>query len=208
MAPKGVSHLDFRHNLFQQMLDDNPVPASLVFAADAVPASFNRLATMARDARQLNAREVYVMDSGMAAMTGAARDVQARGRKTVAILDVATSHTVVAVLQGEEVAGMVEYHTRDITVDRIESLIRDLADGRISHGQILAEGGHGAYLRKTVGFDSIEAIIVTGPRRSLMAETRLPIQWGAPWGDNMMTGTVGLLEAVRRKKGLGPLSYI
>jgi len=27
-------------------------------------------------------------------------------------------------------------------------------------------------------------------------------------GDNMMTGTVGLLEAIRRKKGLNPISYL
>jgi hypothetical protein len=30
---------------------------------------------------------------------------------------------------------------------------------------------------------------------------------GAPLGDNMMTGTVGLLEAIRRHKGLEPIEY-
>jgi hypothetical protein len=54
-----------------------------------------------------------------------------------------------------------------------------------------------------VGFDKIQAIIATGPRRGIMAESRLPVLWGAPWGDNMMTGAVGLLEAVCRKKNLG-----
>jgi hypothetical protein len=27
-------------------------------------------------------------------------------------------------------------------------------------------------------------------------------------GDNMMTGTVGVLEAIRRRKGLPPFSYL
>ena len=207
-APKGVSHLEFRHNLFQDMLDARPVPASLLFSGEEVPEPFNRLKSMAQDARQLNAREVYVMDSGMAAVTGAVRDPNALNKASVVILDVATSHTVVAAMQGDQVASMAEYHTRDITLERIEALIREVADGEIRHAQILAEGGHGAYVREAVGFDNIQAIIATGPKRGLLADSRLPIQWGAPWGDNMMTGTVGLLEAVRRKKGLAPLANI
>jgi hypothetical protein len=34
------------------------------------------------------------------------------------------------------------------------------------------------------------------------------MEYGAPYGDNMMTGTVGLLEALRRRKGLAPINYI
>jgi hypothetical protein len=32
--------------------------------------------------------------------------------------------------------------------------------------------------------------------------------FGAPWGDNMMTGTVGLLEAVRLRENLPPIDYL
>jgi uncharacterized protein (DUF1786 family) len=208
VAPQGMSHLDFRHQLFEQMLERTPLPHTLLFRSDEVPAAFNRLRSLAADARALHAREVYVMDSGMAAMAGARQDAGAAGKQPIIILDVATSHTVVAVLEHEQVAGFVEYHTRDITLSRLESLIVELADGRIDHAQILAEGGHGAYLRKAVGFSNIQAIIVTGPKRRLMQETRLPICWGAPWGDNMMTGTVGLLESLRRRKGMAPIAYV
>jgi uncharacterized protein (DUF1786 family) len=190
------------------MLDKEPVPASLLFHSAEVPSSFNRLCCMAQTAREFNAREIYVMDSGMAAMTGAVQDAQARDKSPIAILDVATSHTVVATLEGDQVAGIVEYHTRDISLQRLEQLIRALADGQVAHEQILSEGGHGAYLRKAVGFANLQTIIVTGPKRRMMAASRLPIQWGAPWGDNMMTGTVGLLEAVRRRKGLPSITYI
>jgi hypothetical protein len=34
------------------------------------------------------------------------------------------------------------------------------------------------------------------------------MMFGAPLGDNMMTGCVGLLEALRRRKGLEPILYV
>lgn len=207
-APQGVSHLDFRHNLFQTMLDRSPRPHTLLFRDDEVPPAFTRLGAMARGARALGAAEVYVMDSGMAAMTGAAQDPHAGDGQPVMILDVATSHTVAAVMEEDQVAGFVEYHTRDITLARLEALLRELAEGRVRHDRILAEGGHGAYLRHAVGFDALGAIIATGPKRGLLAQSRLPITWGAPWGDNMMTGTVGLLEALRCRKGMPPIRYL
>jgi uncharacterized protein (DUF1786 family) len=110
-------------------------------------------------------------------------------------------------MAGEEIAGFFEYHTQDITLEKLEDLLRDLADGKLSHRQILSQGGHGAFLRRALGFNTIETIIATGPKRKLLAGSQLPIEYGAPWGDNMMTGTVGLLEALRRSKGLEPITY-
>ena len=121
------------------------------------------------------------------------------------MLDVATSHTVGAAVCDGEIAGFFEYHTHDITLERIEVLMRSLADGNLSHEQMLKEGGHGAYIRKTVGFQSVEIILATGPKRRLLRDTELPVTYGAPLGDNMMTGTFGMLEAIRKRKGLPPL---
>jgi uncharacterized protein (DUF1786 family) len=208
VAPAGVSHLDFRHTLFQKLLAPAPQPHRLLFRSDEVPPAFNRLAGMARCAAQLNAAEIFVMDSGMAAILGASQDMQLRGMEPVMVLDIATSHTVLAVLAEGQLAGFLEYHTQDLTLERLETLMRDLADGRIDHAAVLAQGGHGAWLRQAVGFANLKAILATGPKRRLLAQSRLPIIWGAPWGDNMMTGTVGLLEAVRRRKGLAPIRYL
>jgi uncharacterized protein (DUF1786 family) len=63
-------------------------------------------------------------------------------------------------------------------------------------------------MRHGVGFDAVERIVATGPKRRLVEASRLPMTFGAPWGDNMMTGTVGLLEALRRRKNLAPMAYI
>ena len=70
------------------------------------------------------------------------------------------------------------------------------------HEQVLAEGGHGAYVRKAFGFEAVELIVATGPKRRLVENSKLPIAFGAPLGDNMMTGTAGLLQAIKKRKGL------
>jgi uncharacterized protein (DUF1786 family) len=204
VPPAGRSHLDYRHEMFKTALDRNPFPSNLLYPEGEVPDSLNRLKSIAVSARGLPTDEIYVMDSGMAAMTGAPMDPLARGKRHVMILDIATSHTLAAVFSGEELAAFFEYHTRDITLPRLEELLRLLADGKLEHGNILKEGGHGAYTRKTVGFDAVEVILATGPRRGMLRGATLPILFGAPGGDNMMTGTIGLLKAIQLKKGLEP----
>ena len=204
-APAGVSHLDFRHHLFKTRLDERPYPHTLLYTPDSLPDEFTRLKSIARTAAGLPTRKIYVMDSGMAAIAGASMDASAQDKKIVMVLDIATSHTVGAVLRRDELLGSFEYHTHDITLKRLEGLLHDLPDGKLDHQRILAEGGHGAYLRKAPGFDRIEAIVATGPKRRLLAASSLPITWGAPWGDNMMTGCVGLLKAVMHKESGRPL---
>jgi uncharacterized protein (DUF1786 family) len=196
----GMSHLDFRHSLFKVALDENPFPHALLYPADQVPTTLSRLTAVAATAKKIPADDVYVMDSGMAAILGSSMDASASLKQNILVIDAATSHTLGAALMGHEIAGFFEYHTRDITLGRLEQLIRALADGKMDHRQIVEEGGHGAYIRKAFGFEAAEVIIVTGPKRYLLKDSRLSTVWGAPLGDNMMTGTAGLLEAIRRRK--------
>ena len=207
-APPGVSHLDFRHRMFTAALESDPTPQALIYRSDEVPEAMNRLATIAQDADNLPAKRIYVMDSGMAAILGASKDVLAVGKKRILVLDIATSHTVGAALEDGRLGGFFEYHTKDVTADRLDKLLRDLPDGHLSHERILAEGGHGAYCREAFGYDQVELILATGPRRGLVADSSRPIVLGAPWGDNMMTGTVGLLEAVRIREGMPAIQYL
>ena len=200
VAPRGVSHLDYRHRLFASVLDRTPFPHALVYPADRVPETFNRLRCMARVARELPAEEVYVMDSGMAAIQGACCDPLCAGMQRFMVLDIATSHTVGAALTEGEIAGFFEYHTHDMTVDKLDRLLLALPGGGLDHAAILREGGHGAYTRRRFDYRENEIILATGPRRRLMADSRLPLTNGAPWGDNMMTGTVGILEAIRKAR--------
>ena len=168
----------------------------------------NRLSAIAHAARDLPAKRVYVMDSGMAAILGASMDPQAANKKCILVMDIATSHTVAATLEAGILCGFFEYHTQDVTVERLDRLLEELPNGRLSHRQITEEGGHGAYNRKAVGYDNLELILATGPRRRLVSASTRPITLGAPWGDNMMTGAVGLLEAVRQREGLPPIPFL
>jgi len=197
VAPPGISHLDYRHHLFAEALDRRPYPHALVYPADRVPDTLNRLNCMARTAQKIPAKEIYVMDSGMAAIQGACCDPRCQGLKRFIVLDIATSHTVGAALIEGEIAGFFEYHTHDITTAKIDRLIRKLPGGGLDHVKILEEGGHGAYTRRQFDFIENQLIIATGPRRELLAGSRLSLTDGAPWGDNMMTGTVGILKAVQ-----------
>ena len=208
VSPDGISHLDYRQTRFMEVLETNPVPEALLYRSDQVPEDMNRLRSNSETAQKLPTQEAYVIDSGMAAILGASLDVHAREKKRIIVLDIATSHTVGAALEQGSLCGFFEYHTRDLTRKRLEQLLCDLGNGRLDHRQILSEGGHGAYLRKSFGFENAEAIIATGPKRKLIQGTGLPVIFGAPLGDNMMTGTVGIMEAIRRRKGLPPIQYV
>lgn len=202
VPPPGKSHLDFRHEIMKAALDQDPSLGSLLYEKKMVPSCLNRLTSIAQTASNLPCGEVYVMDSGIAAIIGASMDFQLRGKKRFLVLDIATSHTVCAAVENGEIAGLVEYHTRDLRLEKLESLLVDLAEGRLIHSRVLAEGGHGAYIRRAFGFGLVELIVATGPKRRLVENSRLPVTFGAPLGDNMMAGTAGLLEAIRRRKGL------
>ena len=206
IPPQGVSHLDFRHAMFKSRLDERPFPHLLLYRKDEIPAHFNRLNSIAKSAEKIPTHEIYVMDSGMAAILGASLDARAKSKKKTMVLDIATSHTVGATFEEGELAGFFEYHTRDMTLERLEELMVDLANGKLEHEKILQEGGHGAYIRNALGFKALEMIVATGPKRKLVDGSLLAVHPGAPLGDNMMTGTAGLFEAIRKRHDLEPIS--
>lgn len=201
VPPNGVSHLDYRHQLFQKQLETDCRPDVLLYSGDEVSPTFNRLSSIVKTARRLPTREIVVMDSGMAAILGSSLDPTAMKYNRVLVLDVATSHTVGAALENGKLTGFFEYHTQDVTPELLGRLLRQLAAGSLSHQKVLEGGGHGAWVKKDLGISVDETVVIaTGPRRALLEGCDLPIVWGAPLGDNMMTGTAGLLEAIRRRR--------
>lgn len=199
--PEGYSHLDFRHDILEKGLKNFPNPASLLYREDEIPEYLNRLTSIARSARSLPADEIYVMDSGMAAIAGGCCDRRLGRRKTFTVIDIATSHTLIAAVVNDEIAGFAEYHTRDINRDLIKDLIIKVAQGETEHQQILEQGGHGAYSNKKAGINAVEYVIVTGPKRHLLLEEKdTSFIEGAPMGDTMMTGTAGIIDSILKRK--------
>ena len=108
VAPVGESHLDFRHHQFRARLNQTPSPAALLYAEDEIPSSMSRLNAIAHCARQLPTKEIFLMDSGMAAILGASMDPVLYGRQHVLLLDIATSHTVGAAMSDQLINGFFE----------------------------------------------------------------------------------------------------
>jgi len=208
VPPVGVSHLDYRHNLFKERLEKVPYPHSLIHHKSEVPPTLNRLNSIAEKSSELPSDKIYLMDSGMAAILGASLDFQLNSLDRFMVLDIATSHTVGAQLFKGELCGFFEYHTKDITLKKLEILLKNLANGTLEHGTVIDQGGHGAWIHNSLRFETNDAIIATGPKRQLIKNSTLPIILGAPMGDNMMTGAVGLLEAIRKRLELPEISYI
>ena len=204
----GGSHLDFRHRLYRGPLESGGRLHELLWRAEEIPAALNRLRSAAAAARGLPAGAVYAMDSGLAAVAGAALDPRAPADRPFLVLDVATSHTVCAARDGEELCALAEIHTRDLTPERLQELVRRTAAGDLDHGRLLAEGGHGAYLRRAAGEEALGCILATGPKRRLAAGIRPPVLWGAPCGDNLMTGCAGLLDCLCRREGLARVYFL
>jgi uncharacterized protein (DUF1786 family) len=203
-TPGGdISSIDFRHHIFKAMIDRDPRPSAFLFEAERVPPYLRRMRAAAMDAREIPSKKIYLMDTGMAAILGASGEPSVRGKRSLIVLDIASSHTLGALLLDGEIGGLFEYHTKALTPEILRSLIIDLAEGRLSHERIVSEGGHGAYTRGALPFDAVEAILATGPKRRILGQTGIGgIILGAPFGDNMMTGTAGLILAIAGREGI------
>jgi uncharacterized protein (DUF1786 family) len=203
-TPKGnISSLDFRHQIFKGIIERDPRPSAFLFESERIPSYLRRMRAAAMDAKGIPSGKIYLMDTGMAAILGASSDPSARGKRSIMVLDIASSHTLGALVLDGEIGGFFEYHTSAITPGILEALIIDLAEGRLSHERIISEGGHGAYTRRAPGFDAVEIILATGPKRGILKGMGMGgVVPGAPFGDNMMTGTAGLILAMAEREGV------
>ncbi|HNR11862.1 MAG TPA: DUF1786 family protein [Thermodesulfobacteriota bacterium] len=203
VAPESVNSLDFRHEVMKGRLDADPRPESCLFSDGEIPAYLTRMKATAALLRQLPAEKVFMMDTGIAAIMGASLDPRVQHCKSMIVADIGNSHTLAAVVQEGVIGGLFEYHTGSITGRRMDELLVKLGNGDLNHRGVVAEGGHGAYIREVPGFEQIEEIVVTGPRRAeILKDMSLSVLEGAPLGDTMMTGTAGLLESVMRAERL------
>ena len=115
-------------------------------------------------------------------------------------INVGNGHTMAAIISNGTIVGVVEHHTRLLNPEKINRLLVNFADGKLSNEEVFKDKGHGLfYLSAPPGFSKIEKLLASGPNRSLVAKTDLQVHLAAPAGDVMMTGPIGLVEAARRK---------
>jgi uncharacterized protein (DUF1786 family) len=141
---------------------------------------------------------LIVMDTAPAAVLGATFDPIVRRRSRVVIANVGNFHTLAFRLGPGGIEGVFEHHTGFLDQPKLESLLKRLADGTLSHADVFGDHGHGAliYEPEPLSLDGEGfGVVVTGPRRSLMRGSSLKPYFAVPFGDMMIAGCFGLLAA-------------
>jgi uncharacterized protein (DUF1786 family) len=138
----------------------------------------------------------FVMDTGMAAIHGAACDPWIRSRldRGVLVVNLGNQHILAGLILGERVWGIFEHHTGALSSSSLKRWMDRFRGGELRSPEVLEDGGHGcAYSPDPLPSTGFESVAVTGPQREL-ART---LGWtlAAPFGNMMLSGSFGLVRA-------------
>jgi uncharacterized protein (DUF1786 family) len=165
------------------------------FSFSDPPDHYTRMAGVKRTLdRDYGEAEHLIMDSKIAAMFGAASSME---QEKVVTVDVGNGHTTVASIDQGQLTGIFETHTGMLTTSLVMEYIDAFRKGSLTNSRVFNDGGHGCYISEPIdGTD----ITVTGPKRGeLFTEDPPRITFASPFGDNMITGNVGLVQCVLSK---------
>ena len=142
--------------------------------------------------------KAILMDTGPAAVRGALLDEQVlkRVETGVTIINIGNQHTIALLVKGSRVYGLFEHHTKFMTTSKLKQLIEALQTGILTNSQVFDDNGHGAIIHEDYqGQNPFGFVAVTGPNRNLIKE--LDYYMAAPYGDMMISGCFGLVEALK-----------
>ena len=197
-APAGVSDRQFRFDYLDERIRARNSLASFAFLSDNIPPIMTRLQAVADSAGELPC-PLIVMDTAPAAVLGASFDLTVAKRERTLITNIGNFHTLAFRMGEKGIEGVFEHHTGEIDLQKLEALLRALADGSLKHEDVFDDMGHGALMysdeKFEFGNDDFD-VVVTGPRRSMYADSpALRPYYAAPFGDMMIAGCFGLLAA-------------
>ena len=191
----GSSNRVLRFSLWEQAVAERRPVGDLFYETDAVPPALTRLQAAADAAAALAGEApALVADTGPAALYGALPD----GIADAVLVNVGNGHTVCLLAREGRVAGVFEHHTSCLDRSGLELRLRRWLAGELHSEEVRADHGHGAVLAPGAAAGALLELplIVTGPRRELLAGSELPAEFAAPHGDMMLTGCFGLLRAL------------
>jgi len=199
-APKGMSSRRFRMSKLEEALMEDPSTVGLAFTDPNVPSYLTRmLSGVQASKRQLPDARVVAMDTSPAAIEGCLMDPSVKGLDPVMAVNVGNGHTMAAIISEDRILALAEHHTGMLNPGKLGKMLTDLAEGDLTNKGVFEDRGHGAlYVDEPPSLESLEAIAVTGPNRSMIEGSRLQYVYAAPGGDMMMTGPIGLVEVVKR----------
>ena len=191
-APPGVSDRLFRFKYLAERIRAGHGLPGFAYDTDSIPDSMTRLQAVATTAP--SGRPLIVMDTAPAAVLGALEDPKVQRNQRAVIANLGNMHTLAFQLQEGSITGLFEHHTGLLSRAELERLLQQLTDGTLSHEQLFEEHGHGALLLDDTPAP-LEFLAVTGPRRGMLAGSRLRPHFAVPHGDVMMAGCWGLVRA-------------
>jgi uncharacterized protein (DUF1786 family) len=202
-APVGVSDRQFRFDYLDQRIRLVNRLSAFAYPRAQIPPILTRLQAVAQSAADLDA-PLVLMDTAPAAVLGACFDPFVADLERALIVNIGNFHTIAFRLGKADAAGqrpiegVFEHHTGLLDRPKLEALLRSLAAGTLTHAEVFGANGHGALVYDpapfTLGPGGLP-LIVTGPRRSMLAGSALAPYFAAPYGDMMIAGCFGLLSA-------------
>jgi uncharacterized protein (DUF1786 family) len=198
---KGTSNRRVRIKKMRELLEADSRPEVLAFKENEVPSCFLRMkSAVEASKKQLPKAEVLLMDTALAAIMGCLQDPVIKEKEMVLAVNVGNGHTLAAIIFQRKIVGLLEHHTQALNPQKIEKLLIDFVNGKLSDEEVFKDGGHGLFFFKDApGFSKIEQIAVTGPNRTILVNTKIPYHFASPAGDVMMTGPIGLVEVAKKK---------
>ena len=193
-SPHGSNRV-FRFALWEAAVVERPArrPSSSTRPTTRRPSSRACAAAADLAAELADGGPVLVADTGPAALYGALPD----GVDDAVLVNVGNGHTICVVALDRRLAGVFEHHTASLDGAGLDERLRRFLAGDLTSDEVREDGGHGAVLAATRPPATCSGLplIVTGPRRELLAGSSLPLEFAAPHGDMMLTGCFGLLRA-------------
>ena len=188
--PHGSNRV-LRFEIWERALAQRTPLEELFWPAADVPTALTRLRAAAGALAALP--RVTAADTGSAALLGGLGD----DLDDAVLINVGNCHTICAIALKRRMYGVYEDHTSRLDGATLESYVRRFLAGDLPGDEVREAGGHGAALGGPVPAGL--PILVTGPRRELLAGSSLPLSYPTPFGDMMMTGPAGLIAAHRRR---------
>lgn len=196
-APPDVSDRQFRFDYLDSRIRRHNRLSAFAFPRGETPGIMTRLQAVQASAVRTGLPEdvpLMVMDTAPAAVLGATLDRAVGRREHVLVTNVGNFHTLTFRLGSGGIEGVFEHHTGFLDAVKLDGLIRALADATLQHEDVFGDHGHGALLYQRDPAPA-DFVAVTGPRRSMMSGSALPVHFAVPHGDMMIAGCFGLVRA-------------
>lgn len=190
----GAGNNQVRFEYLQSLLDDGGLLDQMVFTEP--PPGMTRMAALAEAVPG-----VFMMDTGAAAVLGVRGDPVAReqiDRYGAVIVNLGNMHTFAALVRENRLYGLFEHHSHGMTPELLGNLVDTLRSGEMDVERFTERfDGHGAAISDDYAREGpFTFVIATGPNRGIARS--LGYYEAAPFGDMMLSGAFGLVEAVRR----------